>query len=152
MPKTPDAADAVIRPPLAWGIAILAGVAAGCLHPLPLTPAGSPHALLGGAVFALVVSAMTTIRKAGSRVESTEPTTTIVASAPFRYTRNPIYTGMFLGQIGLALGFDNLWMLAMLVPYYLVIRHRVLAREEAYLAGKFGPDYRQFQARVRRWL
>jgi hypothetical protein len=37
---------------------------------------------------------------------------------------------MFLGQTGLAIGFDNLWILATLVPFYLVIRYGVIAREE----------------------
>ena len=41
-----------------------------------------------------------------------------------------IYLGMLLGQVGLAIGFNNLWMLAMLVPWYLVIRYGVIAREE----------------------
>ena len=59
---------------------------------------------------------------------------------------------MFLGQTGLAIGFDNLWMLAMLVPLGLVIRYGVVAREEAYLERKFGAVYRDYKSRVRRWL
>ena len=38
---------------------------------------------------------------------------------------------MFLGQVGLAIGFNSLWILAALVPFYLVIRYGVIAREEA---------------------
>src|SRR5262249_3126341 len=68
------------------------------------------------------------------------------------FTRNPIYLGMFLGLIGLAIAFDNLWLLLMLVPFALVIRYGVVAREEAYLERKFGDDYRRYRARVRRWL
>src|SRR5262249_39113714 len=46
--------------------------------------------------------------------------------------------GLFLGLIGLAIAFDNLWLLIMLVPFALVIRYGVVAREEAYLERKFG--------------
>jgi len=33
-----------------------------------------------------------------------------------------------------------------------VIRRRVIAREEAYLERKFGDVYRTYTTRVRRWL
>ena len=76
----------------------------------------------------------------------------IVESGPYRFTRNPIYLGMFLGLIGLAIAFDNLWLLMMLVPFALVIRYGVVAREETYLERKFGDVYRRYHTRVRRWL
>jgi protein-S-isoprenylcysteine O-methyltransferase Ste14 len=59
---------------------------------------------------------------------------------------------MFLGQTGIAIGFDNLWVLAMLAPFYLVIRSGVVAREEAYLERKFGAVYLGYKSRVRRWI
>jgi protein-S-isoprenylcysteine O-methyltransferase Ste14 len=80
------------------------------------------------------------------------PTTTIVESGPYRFTRNPIYLGMFLGLIGLAIAFDNLWLLMMLLPFALVIHYGVVAREEAHLERKFGDAYRGYRSRVRRWL
>jgi len=73
-------------------------------------------------------------------------------SGPYRFTRNPIYVGMFLGQTGLAIGFNSLWLLASLVAFYFVIRHGVVAREEAYLEGKFAGAYMDYKSRVRRWL
>ena len=59
---------------------------------------------------------------------------------------------MFLGLISLAIVFDNLWLLVMLMPFALVIRYGVVAREEAYLERKFGDVYRAYRSRVRRWL
>jgi len=73
-------------------------------------------------------------------------------SGPYRFTRNPIYLGMFLGLIGLTVALDNLWLLLMLVPFAIVIRYGVVAREEAYLERKFGEVYRGYRSRVRRWL
>ena len=102
--------------------------------------------------FAIAIWAIVTIRKAGTRVETNKPTTTIVANGPYRLTRNPIYIGMFLGQIGLAIGFNSLWILATLAPFYLVIRYGVVAREELYLERKFGDVYLGYKSRVRRWL
>jgi len=57
-----------------------------------------------------------------------------------------------LGLIGLAIAFDNLWLLMTPVPFALVIRYGVVAREEAYLERKFGDAYRGYRSRVRRWL
>jgi len=101
---------------------------------------------------ALVACAIATMTRAGSNVPTNLPTTTIVDTGPYRFTRNPIYLGMFLGLIGLAIAFENLWLLLMLVPFALVIRYGVVAREEAYLERKFGDDYRRYRASVRRWL
>ena len=46
----------------------------------------------------------------------------------------------------------NLWLLIALLPFALVIRYGVVAREEAYLERKFGDVYRGYRSRVRRWL
>jgi protein-S-isoprenylcysteine O-methyltransferase Ste14 len=90
--------------------------------------------------------------RTGSNVPTSLPTTTIVETGPYRFMRNPIYLGMFLGLAGLAIAFDNLWLLATLVPFALVIRYGVVAREAAYLERKFGDVYRHYRARTRRWL
>jgi protein-S-isoprenylcysteine O-methyltransferase Ste14 len=57
---------------------------------------------------------------------------------------------MFLGQVGLAVAFNSLWLLIMLVPFALVNHYGVIAREEAYLAHKFGDTYCGYCSRVRR--
>ena len=151
-----DSSGAAVRPPIAWALTAIAGLALDWLYPLPFLPAAVPAGWLGAIVFlagfALLIWAATTFRNAGTNVPTSQPTTAIVAAGPYRYTRNPIYIGMFLGLIGLAIGFDSLWLLVLLVPFFLVIRHLVVAREEAYLERKFGDGYRAYKARVRRWL
>ena len=56
---------------------------------------------------ALVAWAIVTIIRAGLNVPTNLPTTTIVESGPYRFTRNPIYLGMLLGLIGLAIAFER---------------------------------------------
>src|SRR5215813_11283517 len=156
MADATDTANVVIRPPIAWAVAVLAGLALNWLMPLPFVPSTVPAGWLGAIVFALALAlfawAIVTISRGGSNVPTNLPTTTIVESGPYRFTRNPIYFGMFLGLMGLAIAFDNLWLLMMLVPFALVIRYAVVAREEAYLERKFGDVYRGYRSRVRRWL
>ena len=156
MKVTTDSSNAVIRPPIAWAVACVAGIGVDWLYPTPFLPTSFPAAWLGGTIlalgFVLAMWAIVTIRKAGTQVETYKPTTTIVAGGPYSVTRNPIYIGMFLGQIGLAVGFNSLWLFATLVPFYLVIRYGVVAREEAYLERKFNNVYVDYKSRVRRWL
>jgi len=156
MADTTDTANVVIRPPIAWAVAIVAGLALNWLMPLPFVPAVVPTVWLGATVFALALAlfawAIATISRAGSNVPTNLPTTTIVDTGPYRFTRNPIYLGMVLGLIGLAIALNSLWLLLVLLPFALVIRYGVVAREEAYLERKFGDVYRGYRARVRRWL
>jgi protein-S-isoprenylcysteine O-methyltransferase Ste14 len=134
----------------------VAGLALAWVIPLRFLPAGLPAGWLGAALFVLALAlfawAIVTITRAGSHVPTNRPTTTIVETGPYRFTRNPIYLGMCLGLIALAIAFDDLWLLIMLAPFWIVIRYGVVAREEAYLERQFGDVYRAYRARVRRWL
>jgi protein-S-isoprenylcysteine O-methyltransferase Ste14 len=156
MSETLDRASVVIHPPIAWALAFVVGLGTDRLYPLPFVPPSVPRVWVGGLVFAmgfvLAIWAIVTMREAGTRVETHKPTTTIAVNGPYRFTRNPIYLGMLIGQTGLAVGLDSLWILATLVPFFLVIRYGVIAREEAYLERKFGAVYLGYKSRVRRWL
>jgi protein-S-isoprenylcysteine O-methyltransferase Ste14 len=57
-----------------------------------------------------------------------------------------------LGQTGLVIGFNSVWLFVALMLFYLVIRYGVVGREEAYLEQKFANVYLNYKSRVRRWL
>ena len=156
MNDTAATAQVIVRPPLAWALAVIAAFALDWLMPLPFVPAAVPAGWLGGAAcvaaLALFAWAIATIMRAGSNVPTNRPTISIVDTGPYRFTRNPIYLGMMLALVGLAIAFDSLWPLVTLVPFALVIRYGVVAREEAYLRRRFGDRYVDYCARVRRWL
>ena len=156
MNDTPETAQVLIRPPLAWALAVIAGLVLDWLAPLPFLPEDWPAGLLGAVVFvlalALAIWAIDTMTRAGTNVPTNRPTTAIVESGPYRFTRNPIYLGMFGGLIGLGIAFDNPWLLLLMALFALVIRYGVVAREEVYLERMFGDAYRGYRRRVRRWL
>ena len=156
MADTADTPNVIVRPPIAWALAVLAGLALNWFMPLPIVPAAVLGGWLGALLFALALAlfvwAIATMTWGGSNVPTNLPTTTIVDTGPYRFTRNPIYLAMVLGLIGLAIAFNTLWLLLVPVPFALVIRYGVIAREEAYLDRKFGDVYRRYRLRVRRWL
>jgi protein-S-isoprenylcysteine O-methyltransferase Ste14 len=109
-------------------------------------------ALLIVAAIVLFVPAVLAFRRAGTPPEPHKPTTAIVTSGPFRFTRNPIYLSFTLAHVGIALWAASGWILVLLIPALAFIRLGVIAREEKYLERKFGAAYVEYRRRVRRWV
>lgn len=70
----------------------------------------------------------------------------------FRYSRNPLYTGLALCYCGLAFAIDNVWLLILLPLTLITVQTSLIKPEEHYLEQKFGDNYREYKKRVRRWL
>jgi protein-S-isoprenylcysteine O-methyltransferase Ste14 len=112
---------------------------------IPATGCFAVAAILAGAAAGRFWHARTTVLPHRT-------TTALVTSGPFRLTRNPLYLSLGLLMAGAAFAMNSLAMLTMLAPWAVVMRYGVIAREERYLEGKFGEDYRAYCQRVRRWL
>ena len=91
-------------------------------------------------------------RAAGTPVPARKPTTVIVRTGPYRFSRNPIYLAFSLLQLGIAIWGNSLWLLATLVGAVALIHYVVIPREEQYLERTFGAHYLDYKASVRRWL
>jgi protein-S-isoprenylcysteine O-methyltransferase Ste14 len=89
---------------------------------------------------------------AETNINPFKPTMSIVTAGPYRFTRNPLYLGVTLIYCGLTLIINTWWCFVFLVPVLLLIHFGVVTREERYLERKFGDSYRQYRARVRRYL
>ena len=101
---------------------------------------------------ALFVSAVRTLRAAGTPVPGDRPTTTIVRAGPYRFSRNPIYLAFSLFHLGLALWTNSLGLLMTLIPAFALMALVVVPREERYLEARFPTEYSSYRAGVRRWL
>jgi len=156
MSDKPDAPNVVVHPPIALAIALVLAFALNWFWPLPFMPPAIPHIQLGVllviGMLLIIRWAAVTFRKARTNILTSQATTTIVATGPFAYSRNPIYVAALLGMIGAAIAFDSLWFLAALVVIWFVLRYGVIAREETYLERKFGAPYLDYKSKVRRWL
>ena len=101
---------------------------------------------------ALFLCAVRTLRAAGTPVPGDRPTTAIVRTGPYRYSRNPVYLAFSLFQLGIALWVNSVWLLVTLVPAVALMSWVVIPREERYLETRFPSAYLPYKAAVRRWL
>ena len=76
----------------------------------------------------------------------------LVTEGPFRVTRNPVYVADTLLYIGAALLFADIWPWVFLPVVIIAVSIGVIRHEERLLVEHFGDDYRQYMAKVRRWL
>jgi|SRR2546423_1875268 len=156
-------AGVIARPPLLFLGGLLLGFVSDHLLPLPL-PFPVPRTglvhwisaivaglliLIGIAVFA---AGIRNFSSAATPVQGTKPTRALVTTGIHGWSRNPIYLGMFLIYVGIGLVVRSPWILILALPLAITIRYGVVAREEAYLERRFGDAYRDYKARVRRWL
>ncbi len=80
------------------------------------------------------------------------PTTRIVTTGIYGFTRNPIYLGAACFLSGLALAVNLPWVLILLLPSLAACHYVLIAPEERYLTVKFGVEYRNYAATVHRWI
>ncbi len=104
---------------------------------------------LGAVVIAL---AFFYFRQAQTHIEPWKPTTAIISSGIFSYSRNPIYLAFCFIQIGAGIFLNNAWMLISVLLSAFLVYHIAIKKEEAYLDAKFGEGYIGYKNRVRRWL
>lgn len=81
-----------------------------------------------------------------------EQTSTIVSSGIYAYTRNPMYLGVLLILIGLAVYLGNLLSFLGAIIFIIYINNFQIIPEEQVLEEKFGSTYKNYKGKVRRWL
>ena len=153
---TPDVANSgLIRPPSVYLGSIGLGLLVHLFWPVEFlsasvsVPIGVMVVLVAGTVF---ISAVRTFRKAGTPIPGNRPTTAIVRTGPYGFSRNPIYLAFTLFQVGLAAWVNSLGVLLMLLPALAFMELVVIPREERYLEVRFPSEYLPYKREVRRWL
>jgi len=142
-------------PPLLYVGGFLVGVLLKRLFPLPALPRpvslGLSFILLIPG-FGLLYWALGSFFRKKTSPLPFRPTTTLVITGPYRWTRNPMYLGMLLVYLGLAFWSSVLWAILLAPVVVGLVGRFVIRKEEAYLEARFGDAYRQYSRQVRRWL
>ena len=145
----------LVRPPLVYLVSLVSGAVIHFAMPLPFLP-GTLALPLAVPVVALAIAlfsySVAKFRAAGTPVPARKATTVIVRTGPYRFSRNPIYLAFSLFQLGIAICVNSVWLLATLVGAVALIHYIVIPKEEQYLERKFGAQYLDYKASVRRWL
>lgn len=130
---------------LAWGQSLF----------LPLWDAGGFGDWLGFAcVLAgamLMILSLRQFRQARTTVMPRETARVLMTDGVYQWSRNPIYVADALILTGLALRWD-LGALVWVVVFVIVMERRFILGEEAGLRAKFGAQFHEWAAKVRRWL
>ena len=100
----------------------------------------------------LIASALGLFFQSKTRPEPWRGSSFLVAAGPYRFTRNPMYLGMVLVALAVALALTSMAAVALTLVAALIVDRVVIRREEAYLTRRFGKDYQAYRDKVRRWL
>ncbi len=118
---------------------------------------GMPLRWLGIALalvpWALPVWAATVFRRAGTEINPVSPTNrALVVDGPYRYTRNPMYLGLVLVALGIAVAVGAWPMFLAPIAVFATTNWVHIPFEEAKMRRQFGAAFDAYTSRVRRWI
>lgn len=103
---------------------------------------------------AIALSGVWAFRRAKTTVDPRIPdqASSLVTGGIYRYSRNPMYLGFLLALLGWAIYLTNPFSLLMLPVFVLVMNRLQIVPEERFMLAKFGKEFNNYKASVRRWI
>lgn len=102
--------------------------------------------------FAGLILAWLQFKKSKAVISPTAKTTNIIRTGLYRYTRNPMYLGMFLILLGASFYMGTIPSMLAPVVFFLIIDKVFIPYEEEKLLTSFGDLYSEYMTVTRRWL
>ena len=144
-------------PPPLWAIALL--IVFYFLSDLPVF-ARLPmlqSQIIGGAliILGLLISGMAIglFRSVGAEISPTSKTNAkLVTTGPYAFTRNPMYVGVMLASLGVALWFGRPLMFVTPLIIFAITNFVLIPFEEAKMRRQFAAAFDAYTKKVRRWL
>jgi protein-S-isoprenylcysteine O-methyltransferase Ste14 len=85
------------------------------------------------------------------RIGSPRESTGLKQTGLYRFSRNPMYVGVYATLCAAVLRTLNP-ILLLVAAYVIGVHHKIVLAEEAHLRDVFGQEYRSYSSRVRRYL
>lgn len=152
-----DKKGAAVRfpPPLIFIICMLLGYGLHYVWPLPIM--GSVIlTYVGGTLVLLSLMCVFYLSRVFSRVKTNiepwKPTSAIISTGLYAYSRNPIYVAFAIISIGIGLMVNNGWVVMSFLPATMAVYVVAIKKEEAYLEKMFAQEYLNYKNKVRRWF
>lgn len=152
---TAPASPLCTRPPVIAAAYLIAALVLQLVVPgTKLLPAPWHWAGLavGGAGLALMSWAFLLFQRHDTVIDPVGTPTALVTNGPYRFTRNPMYLGIALALLGVALFAGTAIVLLAPLAFVVTINARFIPRKEANLERAFGAECSDYKRRVRRWL
>jgi protein-S-isoprenylcysteine O-methyltransferase Ste14 len=146
-----------IFPPPIWAIlALIALYFASELPPFVNWPSWQSQPI-GALIFVLgmigPVIAITQFRSVGTEVSPTSETNAkLVIAGIYRFTRNPMYLGLTIASLGIAVFFGRPLMFLTPLFVFAITNWIFIPFEEAKMRRQFGAEFDAYTKRVRRWM
>ena len=146
--------------PVPWVFVLAYLCGAGLEYALPLLhPARetlSVVKIVGGGLFiagaALAGWGWLTFRRARTTTVPGQASSRLVSWGPYRFSRNPMYTGLSVAYVGEAGMLVQIWPLLLLPLVVAYLNWVVIPVEERKLSEVFGEPYDEYRQHVRRWV
>lgn len=90
--------------------------------------------------------------KRKTAVKHGEKVSSLLRSGPFSFTRNPMYLGMTMILLGVAVFLGSLISFAFPIIFIIVMEAKFIYEEEKHLEKAFGQKYREYTKRTRKWI
>jgi len=120
---------------------------------VPGLPLASLGVLLVAISWILPVWAIVLFRREDTEIEPTSPTNRkFITSGPYQFTRNPMYLGLVILTLGIAIWVGAWPMFGAPIALFATANWVHIPFEEAKMRRQFGPVYDNYVARVRRWI
>jgi protein-S-isoprenylcysteine O-methyltransferase Ste14 len=150
-----DAPKVKIIPPLVYLAGLVIGFLLNNWMPIVVVPSLVAWAIGGILIFCgavLAGSAVFKFKDVGTTVRPDRAASALVVAGPYKITRNPMYLGLALVYLGIAIAGQSVWALMFLPIVLTIIQRRAIEPEEAFLERRFGADYIGYEEKVRRWI
>lgn len=147
----------MLPPPLLFGLAFGLGALLQAWWPIPPAhPQGAALFYAGGVILALAVGAgallVSNFLQRRTTLNPFGAPAVFIERGPYRFSRNPMYVAIVVAYVGGMLMFGSAWPLLTLLAPIVILNNVVIPFEETSMVARFGQSYRDYCARVRRWI
>ena len=152
-----DSAGIRIPPPLYFFACLGFGLILEYFFPIHLLSISLIPRVIGGCAFTMIslyfaVSGFIALIKNKTPFDTAKSTVKIVISCAYRFSRNPLYLSLLLLLFGIAFFMFSLWLCFTVPILFILFLFNAVKPEESYLSQKFGKEYLDYSAKVRRWI
>ncbi len=128
-------------PPLIFLFLLLAGYGLQHIWPIGIGASSGLKYIGGGVVMlgiGIVILVAQSFKNAETNIEPWKPTTKIISTGIYAYSRNSIYAGFCLVSIGIGIFLNSFWILISFIPSAVLVYYIAIRKEEVYLEKNSG--------------